>query len=67
MGSGTQLQAWQQLSGATGNTGTGVTLMIVVSPSAGSKTYNVGLSASAGTANMEAGATYPAFILVEAV
>lgn len=41
----------------------------VVAPSAGSKTYNVSLytSATSTTARMSAGATFPAFILVELI
>ena len=39
----------------------------IVTPSAGSKTYNVGMSTSAGTGTLEQGPLYPAYILVEAI
>jgi hypothetical protein len=67
VGTGTQLsQAHGMQSGGTGTT-PGIA-MAVVTPSAGSKTYNVGLhSAAAGTATLEAGALYPAFLLVETI
>lgn len=42
-------------------------VMAVVTPSAGSKTYNVGFRATAGTGNFSASTTSPAFILVEAI
>lgn len=44
-------------------------VMAVHTPSAGSKTYNVGISSpgSSGTASLEAAAAAPAFILVEAI
>lgn len=42
--------------------------MAIVTPSAGSKTYNVGFSAgTGGTGTLVAGTTNPAFILVEAI
>lgn len=52
----------------TGNPiNSGMTMIAVVTPSAGSKTYNVGLQTSLGTANIYALPTSPAFILVEAI
>lgn len=39
----------------------------VITPSPGSKTYNIGLTAGGGTAQITASATSPAFILVEAI
>lgn len=39
----------------------------VVTPSAGSKTYNVGYDVSTGNITVNAGATSPAFILVETI
>lgn len=43
-------------------------MMAVLTPSAGSKTYNVGLSSTGGTsATLAASSTRPAFILVEAI
>lgn len=66
VGSGTQLSAGLGLQNGTGTSG-GMAIA-VVTPSAGSKTYNVGLHANqVGTATLEAAATYPAFILVEAI
>ena len=66
VGSGTQLQELEiDITSATFNVG-GI-LQAVVNPSAGSKTYNVGLRTTAGTVTMTAAATYPAFILVEAI
>lgn len=67
VGSGTQLQtAWGQApNGASGVYG--AIAIAVVTPSAGSKTYNVGLSVTGGTGNLVAATTQPAFILVEAI
>lgn len=66
VGSGTQLQELE-IDITTATFQVGGTLVAVVTPSAGSKTYNVGVKTTAGGANFEAGATFPAFILVEAV
>lgn len=64
VGSGTQLNA--TIGFANGGASAGIA-MAVVTPAAGSKTYNIGLNtAGSGTAQIEAGATFPAFILVEA-
>lgn len=68
VGSGTQLSA----SAATltaASTANFVETIAVVTPAAGSKTYNVGIftSNSSDAANLEAASTAPAFILVEAI
>lgn len=66
VGTGTMIGRGQM--NATNTTGQVPFLaMAVVTPSAGAKTYNVGLSSSAGTGSIEAATTYPAFLLVEAV
>lgn len=65
--SGTQLARALANNGGT----TGVTfpafVSAIVTPSAGSKTYNVGFQTSAGTGTIEAAATYPAYIHVEGI
>lgn len=66
VGSGTQL------SSTTANSNSSaipVICMAVVTPAAGSKTYNAALHTTnaSDAANFEAAATYPAFILVEAI
>lgn len=68
VGTGTLIGRSQMNGGGT-TVQTPLTLMSVVSPSAGSKTYNVGLATSVGanTANIEASPTFPLFILVEAL
>ena len=67
VGSGTQLaEAWA-LGTATPSAG-GTTAIAVISPTAGSKTYNVGIEAeSAGTATIDGGSGRPASIVVEVV
>jgi hypothetical protein len=65
-GSGTQLQqASQQLRLAS--VSQVVTAMVTVQPGAGSKTYKLSSNRLTGTGNVNvvAGATFPAFILVE--
>lgn len=67
VGSGTQLaEGWGAGSGtAAANSGGCVAF---VTPSAGSKTYNVGLRAEpSGTASMDCSSASPAFILVELI
>jgi len=67
VGSGTQIS---QASAYSINNGTGnqATAIAFFTPSAGSKTYNVGLqSDNTFTAGISAAATYPAFILVELI
>ena len=67
VGSGTQLQKWfTKLNDATITQG--VQMSFVYTPSAGSKTYNVGFTTGSGTTiTINAGATFPAYILVEAI
>lgn len=63
--SGTQIQS--SISPAV-TTATTITMIASVTPAAGSKTYNVGFKATGGgTADIQASATAPAFILVEAI
>jgi hypothetical protein len=63
VGSGTRITNAVALTAA----GT-VTALGIVTPAAGSKTYNVGLlAAGGGTATLDASATSPAFILVEMI
>jgi hypothetical protein len=68
VGSGTQLSLSAQRTGAINNYSNAIAIA-VVSPSAGSKTYNVGLATgnASDAASLNAAATYPAFILVEAI
>lgn len=61
---GTQIQSAQLVSGAV-STPEKVTVFAVESPSAGSHTYKLQASVASGTGTMAAGATFPAFILVE--
>ena len=69
VGSGTQLQEYSMAQNTTSGLASVGIMMAVVTPSAGSKTYNVGMrtQTAGGTSNLESGATYPAFILVEAI
>lgn len=69
VGSGTRLNAGNGFGNSSGGEATTtLTVFAVVTPAAGSKTYNVGLQAlTATTATMEASSTNPAFILVEAI
>ena len=64
--SGTQLATTQCFINALNST---QPLMVsaIVTPSAGSKTYNVGMSTTAGTGTLDQGPLYPAYILVEAI
>ena len=64
-GGGTQLT--QVGISVTAALGMGQVATVVVTPEAGSKTYNVWLKTSANTGAISAGDTYPAFILVEAL
>lgn len=66
VGSGTQISDTAILT-ATANQEIPNNCIAVVTPAAGSKTYNVGLKASAGTAAITAASTNPAFILVELI
>jgi len=67
VGSGTQLQESQVTSSTGGQAYVGIAIA-VVTPAAGSKTYNIGYRVSSGPAGTFHGsATTPAFILVEAI
>lgn len=66
VGSGTQLQQFNSFETAA-NGSHGVMLPAVVTPAAGAKTYNVGMSVTGGTGTFTAAATLPGFILVEAI
>lgn len=65
VGSGTLLSAAQ--NGSAANNSSTLMAVAVGTPAPGSKTYNVGLNCSAGTAQLDAAAIYPAFILVELI
>lgn len=67
VGSGTQLAVCQPEIFSAGSRNYPSTAIAVVSPAAGSKTYNVGLKTSAGTGQIGAASTYPAFILAELI
>lgn len=66
VGSGTRLAANSILTNSTSRQ---IPLILMSSyiPPAGAKTYNVGISVTAGTGEINASATSPAFILVEAI
>lgn len=65
VGSGTQISKSTSKI-ASANAENPMTLLAVVTPAAGAKTYNVGLNVNAaGTATITAATTAPAFILVE--
>lgn len=67
VGSGTQLAQTLMNVGSGTSVTTPAICMAVVSPAAGSKTYNVGFQTNTGTATLENGSGYPMFILVEAI
>ena len=68
VGSGTQLSQWTANNSAADDT-SGAYCVAVVTPAAGSKTYNVGIqtSTAADAPNLEASSIFPAFILVEMI
>lgn len=67
VGSGTQLNASTLITSTT-SVGSFMICIAVVTPAAGSKTYNVGLTADTSTtSNIVATAIAPAFILVETI
>ena len=66
VGSGTQLALGSTTISAA-SLGAPIVVMARKVPAAGAKTYNIGIKTSAGTATVAAAATYPAFILVEAI
>lgn len=67
VGTGTQLQSFTHSSGTVASDQLTANLIAVVTPSAGSKTYNLGMKTTAGNAVCVASNTAPAFILVEAI
>lgn len=70
VGSGTQLALSRTYAASkSANASIPLQCMAVVSPSAGAKTYNVGMFevGGVGTATLAASSTEPAFILVEAI
>lgn len=62
VGSGTQIGLVQNPGTATGS---GISLTVLDTPGAGSVTYNIGFKTTAGTADMQAGSTYPTTTIVE--
>lgn len=66
VGSGTLLTT-SQFAGATSSLGASQTVIAIVTPSAGSKTYNLSLTTSANTGVLTAVSNSPAFLLVEVV
>lgn len=67
VGSGTELQNANFNSAVASSTITG-TVLAIVTPAAGSKTYNVGYATDgAGTGTFSAAAASPAYLLVEAI
>lgn len=66
VGSGTKLSEDSTYLSSTSSEASS-SVMAVVTPSAGSKTYNVGIRTTAGTALFEGRSSSPAFILVEAI
>lgn len=67
VGSGTQLDASEGISAVANNTHS-LSPVAIVTPSAGSKTYNIGIKAiTGGTAHTNSQTTVPSFILVEAI
>lgn len=70
VGSGVQLNAAATFSSSrTANTSAPLIVSAIVTPSAGSKTYNIGFSevGGVGTATFQASATQPGYILVEVI
>jgi len=65
--SGTQIGQANRNTINTASNNDQLMCMAIVTPAAGSKTYNVGLHTTAGTATLGAAANGPAFILVEAI
>lgn len=68
VGTGTQLTAAEQSFGGTSGFSAQCIVSAVVTPAAGSKTYNIGaLMTSATTITAQASTTAPAYISVEAI
>lgn len=66
VGSGTQIQGGNTWA-AGNNFGIPLTMICFVTPSPGTKTYNIGMAVSAGTGAAFASVTSPSFILVELI
>lgn len=66
VGSGTQIGGGY-ITSPTANRGGPCTIVTVVTPSAGSKTYNVGFKTTTGTGTIVATSTVPACVLVELI
>lgn len=67
VGSGTQLQAVQPNS-VSGSADIGkLTWISNTAPAAGSKTFNLAVASASGSVTIEAGATYPAFLVAKAI
>src|ERR1041384_348305 len=66
VGSGTKITD-AIIVGPTANIHVPVTMMAIVTPSAGSKTYRVGYQSSGPVVDFYGGSARPAFILVEAI
>lgn len=67
VGSGTKLAEGNAKNRTAGDTTGFMQTIAVHTPSAGAKTYNIGFATNTGTATVNADATSPAFILVEAI
>ena len=65
VGSGTLLT--QGNSGPTANNNQATTISTIITPAAGSKTYNVGIQTTGGQGGVTAASNNPAYILVEAI
>jgi hypothetical protein len=66
VGAGTQLQQCDVTS-SSANFGWAVNCVAIVTPAAGSKTYNIGFHTAGNTSSLNAMLTAPAFILVELI
>lgn len=66
VGSGTQLALSQPYISGTGQNFSAICIA-VVTPTTGSKTYNVGWCGNSGTATLTASSTSPAFIMAEVI
>src|ERR1035437_3357366 len=62
IGSGTQLQGWNSTATASGVIAGACLIQAIVTPSAGSKTYNIGIATTGGTGTFYCGSTTPAFL-----
>jgi hypothetical protein len=64
---GTQIGQSNSGAGSATGSNTNCICIAVVTPSSGSKTYNIGYATTAGSTILGAGSTGPAYILVEAI